>query len=349
LCVAAAEVTDSSTYLRQIKIQERVNSLGRKIAAWILVQQLYMPAVVVIRARTAQAAADAHEAAVPSHSLPLYLPSGLPTRTICDAQLQQYEWRLRFAQAHDALDTLRHHLRLQAHVRNFKYRFDRGQIANLRSNDVISRNFVKVESDVKRYRDARCALLHLSPILAQTGWQSLLPPLLDADVRQMTVGLPNESEGRKTISWIWRTHRVGVDLGDEGLQEGAYACQYGFHWSLQLIIFFSGLRIEWCKARARAMRWSEEVLLLQEEMRRVLAYHTWHALWWVDQGTRWVDLPAARSEGLLAYAHRQAHIFRAMHDDCQRMWKDTSTYANLGYGADSTILNLVPVASPPTP
>src|SRR6202034_356709 len=103
-----------------------------------------------------------------------------------------------------------------------KYRFDCGRIANLHSNDVISHNFVKVESNVKRYHNAQCALLHLSPILTQTGWQSLLPPLLDADVRQMTVGLPNESEGRKTISCTWQTHRVGVDLGDEGLQEGAY-------------------------------------------------------------------------------------------------------------------------------
>jgi hypothetical protein len=32
------------------------------------------------------------------------------------------------------------------------------------------------------------------------------------------------------------------------------------------MILRSALRIEWCRSRARAMRWSEEVLLLREEM-----------------------------------------------------------------------------------
>ncbi|KAG2742314.1 hypothetical protein P692DRAFT_20811856 [Suillus brevipes Sb2] len=36
-------------------------------------------------------------------------------------------------------------------------------------------------------------------------------------------------------------------------------------------------RIEWCKARARAMRWAEEVELLKEEMRRILQFFEWRA------------------------------------------------------------------------
>ena len=145
-------MTDSSTYLQQTKMQERVNTLGRKIAAWIQVQQLYMPAVLAIRASmAAQVMPDGSDAVVPAQSLPLYLPSGLPNRSICDLRLQQYEWQLRYAQANDTLNTLCHHLRLQAHIRNFKMRFDHGQIANLRSNDVISRNQVKIASDTRRY------------------------------------------------------------------------------------------------------------------------------------------------------------------------------------------------------
>ena len=106
-------------------MQERVNALGRKIAAWIQVQQLYMPTVAAIRASTvAQVMPDGSDTVVPAQALPLYLPSGLPNHGICDPRLQQYEWRLRYAQANDALDALRHHLRLQAHIRNFKTRFD---------------------------------------------------------------------------------------------------------------------------------------------------------------------------------------------------------------------------------
>lgn len=56
--------------------------------------------------------------------------------------------------------------------------------------------------------------------LGQVGWQSALPVLADGDIRQMTQGLAEESEGRRTLSWIWRTDRVAGDLSDEGLQDG---------------------------------------------------------------------------------------------------------------------------------
>ena len=78
------------------------------------------------------------------------------------------------------------------------------------------------------------------------------------------------------------------------------------------MVFYLGLRVEWCKARARAMRWSEEVLLLQEEMRRVMAYHAWRARWWDDQSMRSFGLSDELTEGLAAYAQRQAKIFRDM-------------------------------------
>lgn len=41
----------------------------------------------------------------------------------------------------------------------------------------------------------------------------------------------------------------------------------------------SGVRVEWMKARARSMRWTEELNLLPEEMRRTIAYHRWKADW----------------------------------------------------------------------
>ena len=40
------------------------------------------------------------------------------------------------------------------------------------------------------------------------------------------------------------------------------------------------MRVEWGKARARAHRWTEETVLLQEEMRRVVAFFEWKARWW---------------------------------------------------------------------
>jgi len=48
------------------------------------------------------------------------------------------------------------------------------------------------------------------------------------------------------------------------------------------IWFIPALHIEWAKSRARAQRWHEEVLLLKEEMRRVLVYFEYKVSWWVE-------------------------------------------------------------------
>lgn len=56
------------------------------------------------------------------------------------------------------------------------------------------------------------------------------------------------------------------------------------------------------------MRWSEEVLLLCEEMRRVQQFFRWHAHWWEEQVGRIPDLSMEDAEGAAAYAARQAYI-----------------------------------------
>ena len=43
------------------------------------------------------------------------------------------------------------------------------------------------------------------------------------------------------------------------------------------------MRIEWCKAQARAKQWSEEVELLSEKMRRTLLFFQWDAAHWEER------------------------------------------------------------------
>ncbi|KAG1743906.1 hypothetical protein EDB19DRAFT_2024011 [Suillus lakei] len=85
-----------------------------------------------------------------------------------------------------------------------------------------------------------------------------------------------------------------------------------------------GLRIEWCKARARAARWSEEVLLLIEEMRRVIEFFWWQSHWWKERGAVVVVFCSAYyQEGALAYAERQACLRLMMATNhCQPLWID---------------------------
>jgi hypothetical protein len=91
-----------------------------------------------------------------------------------------------------------------------------------------------------------------------------------------------------------------------------------------LILACIGLRCEWAKSRARADRWNEEVELVMEEMRRVLAFLEWKAAWWMKQGDTHLDVSPNIADGIRAYAAKQAHINRALGDSFRKRWNSTS-------------------------
>ena len=80
------------------------------------------------------------------------------------------------------------------------------------------------------------------------------------------------------------------------------------------------LYIEYCQSCARAMWWSEEVLLLHEEMRRTLAFFKWHAQWWEEWRPLRTRLSDEEREGLVAYTSKQAYVWRSMQTRFEHMW-----------------------------
>lgn len=103
------------------------------------------------------------------------------------------------------------------------------------------------------------------------------------------------------------------------------------------------LRIEWCKSRARAMRWKEEVILLQEEMRRVLAFLTAQATVWRERAagsemridntnTRRHANDSAIIEGRRAYAKQQALLRLDLKAHFEKMWRYVGSYVRSGTG-----------------
>lgn len=83
------------------------------------------------------------------------------------------------------------------------------------------------------------------------------------------------------------------------------------------------LRAEWARSRARAARWAEEYELVQEEMRRVIEYLTWDAEQWEGRCTLRKDDSSAMdilSEGLNAYANKQASIRRRLQRQFTTRW-----------------------------
>ena len=69
-----------------------------------------------------------------------------------------------------------------------------------------------------------------------------------------------------------------------------------------------GLRCKWAKSKAHAYRWDEEVQLVAEEMRCVLAFLEWKAGWWDRQGEAQLNVSYDILEGACAYATKQAHV-----------------------------------------
>ncbi|THU93272.1 hypothetical protein K435DRAFT_670510, partial [Dendrothele bispora CBS 962.96] len=105
------------------------------------------------------------------------------------------------------------------------------------------------------------------------------------------------------------------------------------------------IRVEWCKSFARAKRWSEEVVLVKEEMRRVLVTLEHKASEWdkrqefvgpLAQGRSGWDetwrfassydgslahgTDRCHAEGVKAYANSQASLYRQLEAKFRRMW-----------------------------
>jgi hypothetical protein len=83
------------------------------------------------------------------------------------------------------------------------------------------------------------------------------------------------------------------------------------------------------KARARSLRWKEELLLLPEEIRRTIAYHQWKAEWWEQRAALRTDVDSALAEGLKAYTARQATIRRGLAGQALSLWQNTMNVGQL--------------------
>ncbi|KAG2095153.1 hypothetical protein BD769DRAFT_1655416 [Suillus cothurnatus] len=288
-----------STDLQRSKIQDRTNALKCKIEQWSQVQLLYMPSASRIRTTRDSSAGAFEEKA---HNINLFLPSELKEHTpdaVCDEQLCRFEWELHQGQSFDALDDL----------------------PNTRASAVIGNIERNVLEAADRYCRARNALKNLHETLGEHDWLEVFPILEQAHIRGMSEGEAGQSEGNRTLSWIWKAR--------------------GF----LLLHDLHALRIEWCKARARANRWTEEVQLLLEEMRRVREFLSWHAAWWDEQADRRVNLLAAEAEGIKGYARRQAALRRRIQHAFTKMWSGFVVSATTAT-ATATETSTSPMLSP---
>lgn len=150
---------------------------------------------------------------------------------MCPDRFDEYEWRLREAEAYTALYDIRYQLRIQAHWMGLKQRFHRGVSDNTRSNSTLNDVTQKITFHTQKYHHARCALLNLCDRpgvdkVRAANWQDNLQVLKANDVRGLSEGgyrekdgkkkKDKESEGAKTISWIWKLEGAQDGPPDEG-------------------------------------------------------------------------------------------------------------------------------------
>ena len=180
---------------------------------------------------------------------------------------------------------------------------------------------------VDEYNTAYNALDALSKQLLMYDWKKTFSPLKPEDIRALSEGRPEDSEGRRLVSWIWQTTPV-IDAGKE--EQDLYTTEREYTIKLCYDTYLTlELQIEFAKACARSRRFAEEVELCSEEMTRTLAFHLAKSREWSAIGTdvyHRKDLLLAEREGFQLYTLRQASIFAGLHGRCAQLWQDVPAY-----------------------
>ena len=294
-------------------LQEKRNALLRLIQNWREVQLVYMPHVASLFSH----AQLPPETGVPTTTLPpdtlaenvpLYLPSSLPPRIRALPELKeicQLERRLREPQADDALAEVRRQRRVIQGLWQFK-RLNisgTGNRPNTKMITLYKRFDNKTQRAAERYRLARHALSTLDP---HGSWSMRLKELKAEHISGPGREPSDVSNSRYEPSWIWLVPRVSGSSNVEttiGEDE-----------------FIKGMRVEWAKARARMRRWNEELLIVQEEMRRAIIYLEWKADWWRERSSLRSHTDASVLSGVSGYAHKQAAICSRMAEKFALHW-----------------------------
>jgi len=271
-------------------------ALSRNISSLHPLQRLYIPgSAPFLDAVDTVLLADHPE------NVTLWLPSALPSAlrdTQCVTGLPQLEYRLRYAQATNALHDIRNFRRLtrilvlktQSHIANT-------QRTATRARGLFDKVKLKLTQAISTYRVSRKAIESLSPNEEFGPWKGTLLELQDSDIRGPGREGSENSESRFVQSWIWTTaSQVSASADDTDLQ--------------------AALRVEWCKAQERARRYEEEKELIVEEMRRTLVYLEWNAQEWessmTSPSTDDSNIDSTTLAGVAAYANKQADIRRRM-------------------------------------
>ncbi|KAL1739935.1 hypothetical protein HDZ31DRAFT_48503, partial [Schizophyllum fasciatum] len=279
-------------------------------------QKLYMPG--------AQDYIESCEAdiqrAIDAEQMKIYMPSDLPAnirRMACAEGLPEKELKLRVAQARDLLQSIRRKLHAKQYHIVWRNENATGQKKSTRARQLLETLQEKISMDANGYRKAREAIQALRGV----NYADDFPPLLASDLRlegeedepdsaAMTqlaragaAHRPRQihvSSGTQKMSWIWTA--TGLPDADKDAN------------------VVETVRCLWAKALARKERWQEEVIIIQEDMRRCLRSLETESIIWRARAA--VDIGKGReyASGMRAYANRHANQWMELRDHFLAGW-----------------------------
>lgn len=323
------QLEGAKTDHKMAEAQNLRTHLLRQIQYWRGTQDAYMPLVAEHRCRadrsdttgstTRRQKADTgsplqvSEEDGKSETITLYLPSDDPR--LASEELRTLEYRLRRAQADDALEAVRQQLRSKSALKLFRRRnvYGTGNKPNTRAQDLFTKIGERIDIAKWRYRASRAALKQLRP---EVDWDTEVRELKDGDLWGPGVEDEEDVLERKTTvkktkgtgngyhepSWIWLAPGANATATDADSP------------------FRDSVRVQWARAYARVERWDEEFELVCEEMRRVLAFFKWKSKRWLDQSNRRQNVHRRLESGLRAYAARQSAMYLKLASSFARQW-----------------------------
>ncbi|KAL0570776.1 hypothetical protein V5O48_011179, partial [Marasmius crinis-equi] len=350
-----AEKKREPTLRQSTKIVDERSAIRRQLRNLEEVRAIYMPGLLqFLRDLGEEQGAEEEEKA---EDIVVWLPSSLErgeVDRICAPGLAEIEARLQKGRAHDALDGVRHTLRVKARMVLFKNTNVRGQRDSGRSREVINTVEARAKAYAQKYRLCRKLYHEL------VGEDSELPELKDGDIRsykdpaEVKVGpgrRGTDEWGEESTAASTAHHKMttpGIDLIPLDRRELAHRTVHRTgetRKTLSWIWTFRGFKInvedgaddsneliraEWCRSRARVRRAQEEVLLVREEMRWTLEYLEWAVRRWEElkevgemeeeQKDRGSRIEKGIAEGHSAYALEQASIQLALREKFQTLW-----------------------------
>ncbi|KAJ7184060.1 hypothetical protein C8R46DRAFT_1026074 [Mycena filopes] len=241
----------------QLDTLKRRTQLRVRLRAFRKMQMTFMPKLRRYLTASQRAIWDADERQ--PEETRLFMPSDISSRAkreqACAPGLDGVEARMRMGEAGEALDGLREGLRTQTAMTRFKLLKLKGH------GDWEKKLKVLTEEDVR-------ALNERALTAEEEGQQAQLRAAGQV-VEEGGIGALGDvvtGETHRTLSWIW--YGASELEGDDKLHEA--------------------LRVEWCKAYSRSRRWREDLVLVEEEMRRMIKYGRWAE-------TRWIARASART------------------------------------------------------